>query len=247
MELPKEPVYSHWRQRFAWWLHYLKARHNPKERPRVQRLARFIPKGGTVFDVGAHFGYLAKEFALIHDGNCEVHCFEPVPYTRSILERVVGGFDNVRIDSRALSNQAGSERISIPIKESGRLGIGLAHFGDETKRDRYIVETVETVTLDTYVAERELSRLDFIKMDVEGAELQILRGGEKTLREFRPLVYCEIGPETCARMGYEPDNVFDFFSRFGYSAAVLDQSGGKCPVGGLVEGEEDYLFYPEDS
>ncbi len=244
MELPKEAVYSHWRQRFAWWLHYLKARQKPKERPRVRRLAGFIPEGGVIFDIGAHFGYLAKEFAVIHNGSCMVHCFEPVPYTRSILERVVDRFQNVHIESRALSNQAGHMKLSIPIKESGRLGIGLAHFGDEVRRD-YIVEPVETLTLDAYVAEQGLARLDFVKMDVEGAEFQILQGAEKTLKELRPHVYCELISTSTARMGYKPETVFDFLTNLGYRAAVIERSGEKRPVEGLIEGEEDYLFYPE--
>ena len=246
MELPKEPVYSHWRQRIAWWQHYFKARYNPKERPRVRQLAGFIPEGGVIFDIGAHFGYLAKEFAVIHGGSCEVHCFEPVPYTRSILERVVDRFGNVRVESRALSNQAGLMKISIPVKESGRLGIGLSHFGDELQRD-YIVEPVETLTLDAYVDEQGMTQLDFIKIDVEGAELLILQGAEVTLAELQPLVYCELAPALTARMGYPPEAVFDFLAGFGYRAAVVDAAGHKQPVEGLVAGAEDYLFYPRSA
>lgn len=243
MELSREAVYSHWRQRLAWLQHYLKARYSAKERPRVLQLARFIPEGGVIFDVGAHFGYLAKEFSAIHGGSCKVHCFEPVSYTRSILQRVVGRLGNVRIESRALSNQAGSVRISIPVKESGRLGIGLSHFGDEVRRD-YIVESVDTLSLDAYMDEQTLSRLDFIKCDVEGAELLVLQGAEKALARHRPAIYSELDTDLAARMGYKPERVFDFLAERGYLAYILDASGEKQPVSGLVAGVVDYLFLP---
>lgn len=243
MELSREAVYSNWRQRLAWVQHYLKARYNPKERPRVLQLSRFIPEGGVIFDVGAHFGYLAKEFCAIHGGSCKVHCFEPVSYTRSILQRVVGRFGNVRIDARALSNQAGNVRISIPVKESGRLGIGLSHFGDEMRRD-YIVEQVETLTLDAYMDEQAVPRLDFIKCDVEGAELLVLQGAEHALARHRPVVYCELNTHLAARMGYQPERVFDFLSERGYTAFILDAAGEKQAVTGVVAGADDYLFLP---
>lgn len=246
MELSREAVYSNWRQRLAWVQHYLKARFNAKERPRVLQLARFIPEGGVIFDVGAHFGYLAKEFSAIHGGSCKVHCFEPVSYTRSILQRVVGRFGNVRIDARALSDQAGTVRISIPVKESGRLGIGLSHFGDEMRRD-YIVESVETLTLDAYMGEQAVPRLDFIKCDVEGAELLVLQGAQQALARHRPAIYCELNTHLAARMGYEPERVFDFLAERGYRAYILDGSGNKQAVSGLVAGADDYLFLPADN
>lgn len=246
MELSREAVYSSWRQRLAWVQHYLKARYKHKERPRVRQLASFIPKGGVIFDVGAHFGYLAKEFRALYGGGCQVHCFEPISYTRSILRRVVGRFDNVRIEARALSNRAGLERVSIPVKETGRLGIGLSHFGNEISRD-YIVESVKTVTLDDYMAEQAVPRLDFIKCDVEGAELLVLQGAQRSLARFRPAVYCELKMDSAARMGYRPEDVFDFLAGIGYSAYVLDTDGEKRLVHGLVTGAEDYLFLAEAS
>lgn len=243
MELNRDEVYSNWRQRLAWLQHYLKARYKRKERPRVLQLARFIPEGGVIFDVGAHFGYLSKEFCSIHSGSCQVHCFEPVSYTRSILRRVVGRFGNVRIESRALSDRAGITKISVPVKESGRLGIGLSHFGAEMRRD-YIVETVETLTVDAYMDEQALARLDFIKCDVEGAELLVLQGAEKALARYRPVIYCELNTQLAARMGYGPESVFGFLAERGYCAYILDASGAKHPVSGVVKGADDYLFLP---
>ena len=72
-------------QRFSKLLHWAKARIRRKERDRVNSFARWIPAGGTIFDIGAHFGYFSKEFARLHGGSCKVYCFEPVSYSHSIL------------------------------------------------------------------------------------------------------------------------------------------------------------------
>ena len=68
-------VYRSSGQRFARVLHGLKARYRRKERARVGCLAGLFEPGAVVLDVGAHFGYFAKEFCQVHQGRCTVHCF----------------------------------------------------------------------------------------------------------------------------------------------------------------------------
>lgn len=242
MELSREKIYRHWRQRFAWLGHFLKAYLKHKERPRVLRLANYIPAHAVIFDVGAHFGYLAKEFARIHNGTCRVYCFEPVSYTYSILERVMHKFANAKLEFFALSNAKGTLEITIPVKPSGRLGIGLSHFGPEQEWN-YITEEIRTERLDDYVAQNGIERLDFIKIDVEGAELLVLQGAENTLRTLRPTVYCEVQPSWTKRLGYAPADLFEFMQDKGYRPHVLHEEGLEA-IAGYQEEYEDYLFMP---
>lgn len=111
------------------------------------------------------------------------------------------------------------------------------------RRD-YIVEAAETLTVDAYMDEQALARLDFVKCDVEGAELLVLRGAEKALARHRPVIYCELNTQLAARMGYGPESVFGFLADRGYRAYILDALGEKHPVNGVVEGADDYLFLP---
>lgn len=230
----------------SWMHHFLKARFRHKERPRVDRLAEFIPRGEVVLDVGAHFGYMAKEFCRIHDGTCSVYCFEPVEYTYSILTRVMAGYGNAVLENFALSNREGVEQISIPIKESGNLGIGLSHFGRGVGRD-YIVESIRTRTLDDYARAHDLSRVDFIKCDVEGAELLVFNGGAGTLDRFRPTIYTEVQDSFTQRLGYRAHDLFSFLAAKGYRAHVLQDDGEVREVAGYVEDVHDYLFCPGDA
>lgn len=242
MELSRESVYSGWRQRLAWTAHFLKARFRRYQVEAVEQVIRYIPAGGVIFDVGAHFGYFAKEFCRIHAASCQVYCFEPVSYTHSILTRVVGKCPNVKIENFALSDRSGTVSISIPIKASGRLGIGLSHFGAEQARD-FITENIATVRLDDYLQQHHLSRLDFIKCDVEGAELLVFRGAAAALDKYRPAVLCEVNEDYASRIGYKARDIFDFFALKNYRAHRPDEFENFVAVE-AYQGSSDYLFLP---
>lgn len=244
MELSRDKQYKRWRQRLAWVQHYLKARFNDKEKGRVLLLSKYVKNdsGAVIFDVGAHFGYLAKEFCQLRP-QAKIHCFEPVEYTRSVLVRVMKPYRNSVIEDFAFSDTNGFVDISIPVKESGNLGIGLSHFGSELARD-YIIEKIKTVRLDDYVTDQGISRLDFIKCDVEGAELLVFKGGASTIVKFRPVVYAEILDQHTRRLGYAAQEIFDFFTEISYRSYVMDKTGGLVEVTSTMDGAEDYLFLP---
>lgn len=227
-------------QRWRQILHALKAKWIRKERVRVEELSAWIPQGATVLDVGAHFGYFAKEFARLYRGQCQVLCFEPVDYTRSILQIVVGRMPNVKIFDEALADSDGEQEISIPIKASGWIGPGLAHMGREESRN-FITQKIRLRRLDDVATEQGLKRLDFVKCDVEGAELLVFRGGIESLKHFHPTVLCEVHQTYTARMGYTPDELFDFFFALGYQALRRTKAGEWQSVTSF-SGPDDYLF-----
>ncbi len=230
-------------QRFARLMHRLKARYRRKERTKVDCLGALIPPGGVIFDVGANMGYLSKEFVRLHDHSCLVYCFEPLRYNYTILEKVVGRCSNARLARMALSNAGGTTDIYLPVKAGGRIGPGLAHFGAEPER-RYVVEAVPTLTLDHFVATRGVPRLDFIKCDVEGAELLVFEGGRESIARFRPGVFCEIDADYTARLGIQAAAVFEFFAGHGYRSFRPDfATGSRQPCAGY-SGPGDYLFLP---
>ena len=242
-KLETSKVLNSAKQKFAKLIHTFKARNSTKERKRCQTLGQYFSPGSVVLDIGGHFGYFSKEFARLYNGTCSIHTFEPTTYNYSVLEKVSAKYKNIKINNFALSESEGEVVINIPVKKQGKIGPGLAHFGDETSRD-YISETIKTVTLDQYVESHGLTRLDFIKCDVEGAELLVFKGAQESLKKFKPVVFAEIVAEITERMGYEPNELINIFLELGYTAYTFDDS--------LVKSEElksytvasDYLFLP---
>lgn len=240
MQLDRAVVYKSAGQRLAWLIHYLKVRFKHKEKNRVLAMSRHFHENSIVIDVGAHFGYLTKEFARAYNGNTNVIAFEPVEYCYSILKRIVRNLPNVKIEKLALFDNESVVKIKIPIKKSGHLGIGLSHFGEEKNRD-FISEEIKTITLDSYLEQNHLDRLDFIKIDVEGSELHVLHGAKKTLTIFRPIIYLEIDESMTARMNYQPDDIWLYLSQFNYKSFLMDKNGELSEIQ-KYSGTNDYLF-----
>lgn len=234
-------IYNSPRQRFERLLQIFKAKYRSRDRHTIECLGTLIPENAVIFDIGAHVGGYAKEFARLHRGKVSLHCFEPSPYNLSILEGVVGRRANVKINKFALSDAEQEIDLYLPVKETGRLGIGLGHFGMEETRD-YVKERVRTVPLDTYAREQNLSRLDFMKCDVEGAEFMVLKGGAETIARFHPTIYLEVVEKHLARMGHSTKDVFDMLGALGYS--TYQMAFEPCTLTRVdgYQGPGDYVF-----
>jgi FkbM family methyltransferase len=135
---------------------------------------RSLSKGDYVIDGGALKG--ETSFWFISEGAEKVYAFEPDPYSFSILsENVERNKSSNKIIpvQKILSNRIGS--YSLYTIMGG--GSAVLEGGNET---------VEGVTLDSFVEKEGLNRLDFIKLDVEGAEMEVLEGAVETIKKFKP-------------------------------------------------------------
>ena len=245
-QLDKNEVLNRRMQKVAKLQHTLKAKFNSKEKKRCQALSQYFEKGSVVFDVGGHFGYLTKEFAKLYGGGCSIHSFEPTSYNYDVLQRVCGKIKNAVLNNFALSDSKGTVDINIPVKKQGKIGPGLAHFGDETNRD-YITESIDTITMDEYMTENDIQNLDFIKCDVEGAELLVYKGGLNTLKKYKPVVYTEIREQFTQRLGYSAKEIFNLFFDLGYKAYICNEAGIRSnEVKTYTDEAQDYLFIPDE-
>ena len=84
--------------------------------------------------------------------------------------------------------------------------------------------------LDSYAEQIGFGRLDFLKADIEGAELLLLKGGRQTLQRFKPTLLLEIQSCSARLFGHEPAAMFDFLENLGYRAWYLTQDGTLVPV-----------------
>lgn len=244
MQRDAAEIFNSPKQRFAKLLHFLKTRYRVEKRAEVAELAHVIEPQAIIFDIGAHFGQYAKAFAELNGGTTQVYCFEPVGYTRDILNKVVKPYRNIRVFSNGFSNTPGEAAINIPVKKSGKIGPGLAHLGAETSRD-FVQENITLDTVDNFVDAHALPRLDFIKMDIEGPELMVLQGALQTLQKHRPAVFCEVSHPHMARMGLRPEDLFTLMHDAGYVAKLQTDSGFVAAAD--LQRSGDYLFVADDA
>jgi len=148
------------------------------------------PQGGNVIDVGANIGITAIMAGLL-TGSGRVIALEPVTETFGFLERNVAqsGLSNVDCVRAAVSSAPGSVDLIT------RPGSNFAAFvGYEDVLDRYpgyTQDAAPAVTMDDLVHGKGLHRLDFVKIDVEGYELEVLAGAKRALADFEPTVFLE--------------------------------------------------------
>lgn len=235
-----------WRPSASFLAHLLKATTQQHHRALGPTIARLVPPEAVVFDVGAHAGQYTKLFARAASHG-RVYAFEPGSYARSILRIMVWlhGLSNVAVIPTALGCEAGLATLTIPLKRRGSLGFGLAHLGKPDQRWGTVAqEIVAVATIDSVVKTLGLDRLDFVKADIEGWELRLLRGAEATLERFRPRLLLEVSDAQLERAGDRVDEVFAFLAAHGYRAFCFDAQAGLMPIQAPARG--DFWFISRD-
>jgi FkbM family methyltransferase len=176
--------------------------------PEIAEIARLLPRGGTAVDIGANHGVYSYFLVRHFD---RVVAFEPQP---ACIETLEGwGRDRVEIRPIALSDHAGDSTLSIPVTH-GVAMTGYARLGADGEPDDCVRLDVPVERLD----DQGLTDVRFIKIDVEGHELEVLRGGERLLRRDRPTLLIEIEQRHLGE-GRTVADVVSYLRDLGYGAS----------------------------
>jgi len=174
----------------------------------LKAIKKILPRDGVTLDIGANLGWYAMHMAF-WSGEC--HAFEPVPLIFSKLRKncELNGLGKIQLNNLALSNHAGVATMhTFPGEPDGHSSMSdLGHKNFQSC-------AVRTITLDSYVAGRRISRVDLVKLDVEGAEMLILRGASAFLASSRTTWVIEINTRTSRAFGYKPASLLEFLLRF---------------------------------
>lgn len=148
-----------------------------------------VRNGDVVFDVGANRGYYTLLYSHLVGKKGQVHAFEPVPPTFDLLSSKIAAckrFDNVILNKAAVADMADTLPLYMPGEDDGQASLKKHSSGSWKNAEQVRAFECQAVRLDDYIAEKKIRRLDFIKCDVEGAELLVLRGVTQTLSKFTP-------------------------------------------------------------
>lgn len=182
------------------------------ERDFTEVVWAMLHPGDTVLDVGASRGYFTCIFADRVGRRGRVHAFEPWPSACQYLESNVRGnrFRNVTIHGFGLMDWSGEGYI---IPRTLRVVPGDAPPGSRQ---------IKVVRLDELAEIRTLNRLDAVKIDIEGAELQALRGMRDTLLRHRPALLLEVHPTYLPLYGDSVGTLHAFLAELGYLWVVVE-------------------------
>jgi len=176
-------------------------------------------QGDFVLDLGAHIGSYTLRYSRLVGENGSVIAFEPSPENRRILRwnLRLNNAQNVEVRGEALGDFTGTASLSLSPSSTGH---SLHHLPDNIHQGGRIL--VPTIKLDDI----QLDRVDFVKMDVEGNEMNVLRGGERTFLSRKPKMQIEVH----APHGQEC-SVCNWLQDKGFSTKVLGRAG----TGDMIE------------
>lgn len=185
----------------------------------------YIPIGGVVLDVGCFIGDHAIAYAERVGRNGRVLGFEPDEDSFMCM-----GFNMVNYDNFVGYNIAlgvGGHKASLN-KVATNEGMNYLADGND----------INVHSLDTVIPAQNLNRIDFIKIDCEGYELDVLQGGQRTIQKYKPKMLIEINEMTLNRNNVKREDIYEWLDVAGYVYHNI------YPNHGLFESQMDILCQP---
>lgn len=195
----------------------------------IERLRRYAPEGALVIDVGANVGFFTLRFARWVGAEGRIIAIEPEQQNFAELTR--------RLKAGKLAERVEVHRAVADAKPGEAcLVVNPDHPGDHRLGERGL--PVPAVTIDALT--EHLSRMpSLIKIDVQGAEMRVLAGAERTLQRAKPALFIEVDPANLASFGCNAPQLFGYLYELGYRPFRLQHDGPPCP---LSQPEQDALF-----
>jgi FkbM family methyltransferase len=188
-------------------------------------LNRFLRKDMTLVDIGANQGEFSL-FAAKRLSHGSVYAFEPMNIFYQQLEENIklNNFSNIQTFHFGLSDRPAE--VPIYLGESGGAGEheGLGTIFQTQQRSR-LVQNIRLEVFDEIAKQIPLNKIDFFKIDVEGAELMVLKGALNTLKKTRPVVMIEMNEDTYRSAGYSGEDIKQFFRDLNYSMNRIKKGG----------------------
>ncbi len=180
-------------------------------------IMHLVSPNDCVLDIGANMGWYSINIAKTYPQS-NVHAFEPIPKTYSFLEQNIklNEVENVTSHHFGLS----SERKDITFYFYPEGGVNASSANLSERVDAELI-TCHVERLDDFVNVNKL-KIDFIKCDVEGAELFVYQGAIETLQRDKPIVFTEMLRKWAAKFNYHPNEILNLFASIGYRCFFAD-------------------------
>ncbi len=180
--------------------------------PSQQNLLTLGSAGDTVIDVGANIGATMLALSEKVGSQGRVIGFEPDPctYEKCNFHLQSNGYENAEIHPLGLGATTSSKRLRVRSEKNQ----GMNQIVPEDCKSQGT--QIEITTIDSFVANRGLERIDLIKIDVEGYESEVLKGARETIGRFCPKLFIEIDDANLKDHNSSPEAVLAFLRPFGY-------------------------------
>lgn len=187
-----------------------------QDRHEIALLKAMLKPGDTVLDIGANIGFYARLLSEIVGPRGQVHCFEPDPINFAHLQENCRQLKNVHILNKAV----GPKTETIRIYTSKKLNVD--HRTYEPEEYDQVLD-IEAINIDAYVKEKQI-RVNLIKMDIQGFEMQAIQGMTELLRNTPQIsLLSEFWPYGLRKAGSSASAYFSYLEEQGFRVYLLEQ------------------------
>ena len=208
------------------------------EHSELRFVERYLQPGMTVFDIGANHGLYSVLASKRIGRNGQVYAFEPSPRERAKLMRnlKINRCKNVQVVEIALSESSGEATLNVV--QGTEVGCNSLRAPDVDQPT--IPVKVKIEPLDNFLAQAGVKKIDFVKLDVEGAEQSVLKGGEKYFSSAeRPVILAEISDIRTKAWGYAAHEIVSWLAQRGFEWFSVNENGG-LKLAELAESFQDH-------
>lgn len=189
------------------------------ETDEIQMIRRFLKKDSVIIDIGAHIGWYCLNLAKsLPEGR--IIAFEPIPRTYEHLKKniAINGVKNVELYNFGFSDK----EEELPFYYDPKLSVAASLRNLHEDREKIMIKCVMK-RMDDFI-DKVTSKIDFIKCDVEGAEILVIKGGLKTISKTLPVMFLEMLRKWSAKYGYHPNEIIKILSDIGYECYYINDA-----------------------
>jgi len=209
----------------------------------IRFLQNHLNPGDIFLDIGANIGCYTLAASKMVTDTGKVYAFEAIS---GVFEKLTYNANINKLQNVVLENKAiYSKEDTLTFYVSARENMGMSSiFRHDTESGQ--TETVKAISVDQYVTEKNIQKINVIKIDIEGAEMFALKGMTKTLQNLKPLVMIELSEDVLPNTTFSKNDVVLFMEDLGYEYKAINTNG--MPVNSLDHSDptyHNYIFFPK--
>lgn len=186
---------------------------------------QLIKTGDVVLDIGANIGFHSFYFAELVGQYGKVIAFEPIVINYDTLQKNLNlnKFSQIIPINKALGNVNATMDIHIDSNVKNPGAFNLMEEGIKNTK-------IECIKGDDYLEENKIKQINLIKIDVEGYELEVLKGLKKSILMFNPIIIFEYDRIYQSKLNNDPIEIFDFLGKYSYQFFKIDKHGKRVEL-----------------
>ena len=209
----------------------------------ISYLKKQLKAGNVFIDIGANIGAYSLIASKLVGSNGKVVSFEPVTSICKQLKQNIklNNLTNIVVEPKAVFDK--NTTLELFISDHQNMGMSsILHHSHETGEK----QSVQAITIDEYVKIKSLLKIDFIKLDIEGAEINALRGMKQTILKFSPIILMEISDGILENSTTNSTVIYDFMNELNYTPYNINIKGEMLAFNANNANYHNYVFLPNN-